>query len=79
VEDFDHEHPHCPMVGRRAVLGRPHRPRLDTAIAFYGAVLTWEFQDAGDEYGGYRGGIAEVGGGAAAGIGRSRSDSVLRE
>ena len=54
-------------------------PDLDAAIAFYGAVLTWEFQDAGDEYGGYRGGIAEVGGGAAAGIGRSRSDSVLRE
>jgi predicted enzyme related to lactoylglutathione lyase len=42
-------------------------PDLDTAKAFYSAVLGWTFTDTGDEYGGY--GIAMVGDGAAAGIG----------
>lgn len=42
-------------------------PDVHAAQAFYGQVLGWTFQAADEEYGGYV--VAEVDGGAAAGIG----------
>jgi len=46
-------------------------PDVDAAKAFYAEVLGWDFQQFGEEYGGYA--IAQVRGSAAAGIGPHQS------
>lgn len=42
-------------------------PDVDAGIAFYSAVMGWQFRDTGEQFGHYH--LAEVGGRAAAGLG----------
>jgi predicted enzyme related to lactoylglutathione lyase len=49
-------------------------PDLEAAKAFYGAVLGWEFQQFGEEFGGYA--LARAKGAAAAGVGPQQAGTT---
>lgn len=62
------------MLGTDFTTGSPNwldlgSPDTDAAVAFYGAVLGWEFASAGPEAGGY--GFFQVGAGPSPRSGRS--------